>query len=529
MRKKYLTVAIAASCILGVCLGVALTCALAVIFKTCGINVHWAVYIPVALALSAGSAVPFFLLLRPDDKRIAKKLDKDFSLNQKVQTMVEFANVEGDIHVLQREQADEALGAVAKKRVDLKWLLKFSFIPVIAAAMLFAGIFVPAKKAAEYVPPPFTATPAHKVALESLIEDVEEKSSLDTGLKAFIGLELRGLVDMLEEAEYQSTMKGAVISAVHNIDSLIADTNTYLKIDAELKVEEVLQPFSAAVVNGVVNYKNYSNLTSMRMVGEREADAEDRIESVLEIWKSSYLAEYAPKADGATVGTPLPVEQAAIKLEDFADALIASLEEYAAQLESQPALFAEDGESDALYDCLTALAEKLKEHAVSGSGNDTLYYNNIDGYLTGFITGAKVPLAKQSYNCMMDDYLRNALSRIFGISRSEFGSNAHVAPSPTQSEKDPSGGKEETNGGYGDGKHEYGSNDEILDPDSGEKKKYGDLIDPSNENGGTFYDKYYNRAMEYLNDPDKSPPPEVAAYIRQYFTYLNNGMDDKKD
>ncbi|MDE7256921.1 MAG: hypothetical protein K2N50_03060, partial [Clostridia bacterium] len=154
IKKKYMTVAIVAGAILGACLGVALTCTLAVIFKTCAVNFHWALYIPVALVLSAGAGWLFFLLLKPDDKRIAKKLDSEFALNQKVQTMVEYAGVEGDLPELQRQQTDEVLGGVAKKRVNLKWLLKFAVVPVVAAAMLFAGIFVPAKKS-EYFEPPF--------------------------------------------------------------------------------------------------------------------------------------------------------------------------------------------------------------------------------------------------------------------------------------------------------------------------------------------------------------------------------------
>lgn len=533
IKKKYLTVAIIASCILGACLGVALACTLAVVFKTCGVNVHWAVYIPVALVLAAGAGWLFFLILRPNDKRIAKKLDRDFALNQKVQTMVEFAQVEGEIPALQREQTNEALGAVAKKRVDLKWLLKFAFVPVIAAAMLFAGIFVPAKKSA-VVDPPYDITPAHETALKNLIEDVKG-SSLEIGLKSFTLVELDALLDGVREAGTVSVMKDAVISAVHNIDSLVGNANSYVKIDSVLRADELLATFSTAVVNSVVNYKNGASLTSMRQVREREADAEERIESVLTTWKATYLADYAPREAGAESGTPLPVEEAAVKLKAFADALSAGLadselvKKFAPQSGEEEVTARAAAEGDAHYNNLTALAAELTRHAISGGdGNDTMFYNNTDGYLTGFITGGKVALATQSYNCMMDDYLRNALSRIFNISRAEFGSNADVAPAPTEEE---SGGnkKEENNGGYGDGVHKFGSNDEILDPDSGEKKKYGDLVDPDNPDGDTYYSKYYNRAMEYLNNPDKCPPKEVADYIRQYFAYLNNGIEEDKN
>lgn len=530
IKKKYLTVAIVASCILGACLGIALTCALAVVIKTSGVNFHWAIYIPVALALAAGTGFLFFLILRPNDRRIAKKLDRDFALKQKVQTMVEFAHAEGDMHTLQREQTDEALGEVAKKPVDLKWLLKFLFIPVIALAMLFAGIFTPAKKSA-YVEPPYDITDTHETALKNLIAEVEG-SSLETGLRTFVVLELSGLLDVLKETEFQSDMKAAVIEAVHNIDALVADADSYLKIDGVLKSYEVVQPFSTAVVNAVVDYKNSPSLSSMNRVKEREKDAEERITNVLNRWKSKYLEEFAPKADGATEGTPLPAEESALKLRGFADALTSGLadprlERFAPQSGEEQSLARAASAGDALYNAYTALAANLSEHSQSVNGsNDSMYYENINGYLTAFISGSRAALATQSYNCMMDDYLRNVLSRIFGISRTEFGSNADVAPSPTEDENGDDDENKEDGGGYGDGVHKYGSNDQILDPDSGEQKKYSDPVNPDNAEY-TFYHKYYDRAMEYINSG--KCPNDVAAYIRQYFAYLNNGMEEDKN
>lgn len=533
IKKKYLTVAIVASCILGACLGVALTCTLAVAFKASGVALHWAIYIPIALVLSAGSGFLFFLILRPDDKRIAKKLDRDFALNQKVQTMVEFSNVEtgekeigNEIIVLQREQADEVLGGVAQKRVDLKWLLKFAFVPVVALAMLFAGIFVPAKKTSGGDKEPiYNITDSHETALKNLIEDVEG-SSLDPVLKVCIVVELDGLLDMLKKVELETEMEAAVTAAVRGIDKLVIDSNSYLKIDKVLAADEGLKAFSTAVKNGVVDYKNYKSLASMSRVREREKDAEERITNVLTSWKKAFLAEYTSKEEGATESTPLSKEQAALKLYAFADALQIGLEAYAAQTESQPVLLAAE-EGDALYKALCAVVEKLKEHSLNVNGNDEMFYENTDGYLTDFISGVKGALATQSYNCMMDEFVRYRLSNIFGI---YLGTNDEVAPAPT---KDGNGSnnnnKEEGYGGYGDGIHRYGSDDEILDPDSGESKKYGDPVNPENAEY-TFYHKYYDRVKEYLDDKDNPLPDGVAQYIEQYFAYLNNGMEkDKKD
>ena len=524
IKKKYMTIAIIAGAVLGACLGVALTCTLAVVFKSCAVNFHWALYIPIALVLSAGAGYLFFLILRPDDKRIAKKLDKEFALNQKVQTMVEYAGVEGDLPELQRQQTNEVLGGVAKKRVSLKWLAKFAVVPVVAAAMLFAGIFVPAKKSGN-ADSPFDITDVHETALKNLIADVES-SSLETGLKTFTVLELNGLLDMVKQAEYQSTMKSAVISSVHNIDNLVGSANSYLKIDAMLKADDVLQTFSTAIVNGVVDYKNNASLTTMKAVRDREADADERITYVLENWESKFLADYAPKAEDDEQGTPISPEQAAINLTPFAAALKDRLEKLAPAFGAEQQAIKEAETVDALYSCLCGLSERLSR-LTGESGtvgyNAASYYSAIEGCFDSFIENGVVALATQSYNCMMDDYIRNALSRIFSINRSEFGSNANIAPAPTE-DVIGSDGRKPTSGGYGPGNHIYGSDDKVLDPDSGEIKEYGSLIDPDKPENGTIYNKYYNRAMEYVQSGACSD--EVAAYIRQYFASLNNKKDN---
>lgn len=531
IKKKYTVAAIVAGCILGVCLGVALTCALAVVIKTTGVNLHWAIYIPIALVLSAGAGWLFYLILRPSDKRVAKKLDKDYSLNQKVQTMVEFAHVDGDLPALQREQTDEALKEVAKKRVDLKWLAKFAFVPVIAAAMLFAGIFVPAKKSSGEVDPGYSLTDLQKASIEALITDVEN-SSLTTELKAFTVLELTGLLDMLDKAEYQSVMETAVITAVHNIDAMVAESNSYLKIDGVFAENAVLKPFSQAVVDAVTDYKSRGSkrLSDMSIVEAYVQSSETRMPAVLGRWKKSYLAEFAPKAEGSDTVTYLSVVQSAEKLQTFADAVKDGLERYSAASGEATVLFAA-AEEDALYTVYDGVAEGvygLIDEGVGGVYSDSeSYYNAIDAYFTGFTESDTVidALTGQSYSCMMDDFIRVRLATIFGWNTGIFGSNELVAPTPAEDENGGSNNdREETGGSRGPGDHIYGSDDKFLDPDSGESKKYGDYINPDNTAEGTFFQKYKGFAEAYANSD--SCPPDVAKFIKQYYLLLENGIKE---
>lgn len=536
IKKKYLTIAIVAACILGVCSGVAFTCTLAVVLKIYGVNFMWALYIPVAAALSAGAGALFFLILKPNDKRVAKKLDKDYKLNQKVQTMVEFAGAEGAMPALQREQTNDVLGGVAKKRADLKWLAKFAVVPVIALAMLFAGIFVPAKKSSGYEDPPFDMTDAQITALTNLITDVNG-SELETELKGSAVNVLNELLEALKRAEQQSVMKATVISSVRFIDAMIAAENSYLNIDNVFKSDTQLALLSTAVVDSVVFYKNGPLISTMSAVNGKVEEADAQMLAVLKRWYEKFLKDYASAGQESENLTYLPVTEAAAKLNSFAYAFKIRLDD--SRLSEYAPVVDGEGETvsagDPLYNVYTALCERFENLAkevlydVSAGGyTDASFYNTLKGSVdeSAAFTNAVIPvLTDQSYNCMMDEFIRNALARIFNINRNELGSNENVAPQPSEPlPSNPDDGA--SNGGYADGVHKYGSDDEILDVNTGEKKPYGSLINPDDKSQGTIYDKYYNRVLEYINEGACSQ--EVAEYIRQYFAYLSDGVKEEE-
>ncbi|MDE6074811.1 MAG: hypothetical protein K2G26_00065 [Clostridia bacterium] len=508
IKRKYLIIAIVAGVVLGVCCGVAVTCALAVVFKRCGVNFFWALYIPIALVLSAGFGGLFYLLLRPTDNKIAKKLDREYGLNQKAQTMVEFANAEGPMPALQREQANEVLGEVAKKRVNLNWLWKFAFIPVLALAMLFVGIFVPAKKAAQPVEPPYNMTEAQKTALANLIADVNA-SSLSTDLKTSTVEVLNGLMDGLEKEKTQSEMKKAVISAVKIIDTTVAAANSYIKLNKTLSAEESLSPLAEALSGGATFYVSGSTqITSFDGVKSKEKEADELISTILNGWTATFMEQFATKEDENSAPVPIAGEQASQKLSAFASALSTQL------ASSEYAPKGEEGEKiDPLYAALSAFANNQTELTQKYSNvSAAAYYGSINGTCTSFVTDCVKALVTQSYSCMMDEYVRNSLARIFGINRSEFGdSPAVVQPDNTQND-DP---EKPNEGAPGNGDIQYGSDDLVLDVDTGELVPYGQLLN-----------KYYLAVTEHINSG--ACGDEIAMYIRQYFNLLNSKMEESE-
>ena len=148
VKKKFKIIAAIVGGIVGICLGLLVVGALLLALRLSGIELHWAIYLAIGLVTAALTGVGAFFVALPSDRKIAKKLDRDFALGEKVQTMVEYSAAENPskMVLLQREQADEALGSVAKKRINVKGLFKFAFIPVLAAAMFVGGIMTPLKK-----------------------------------------------------------------------------------------------------------------------------------------------------------------------------------------------------------------------------------------------------------------------------------------------------------------------------------------------------------------------------------------------
>ena len=519
IKKKYLVASVIASAGLGACCGIIVACLLAVIFKTSGISFHWALYIPIALVIAAGAGFLLFLLLRPTDVKVAKKLDKDFALSQKAQTMVEFREAEGEMFVMQREQADEALACVAKKRADWSFLLKFLAIPVLAVALLLAGVLVPFKKSTQAGPPIFDFTDTQKAALDNLISDVNA-SSLKDGIKEPTIATLQGLRAGLEDKQPQSVMRTAVRSSVKIIDSLIAAANSYGKIGTALYTNEKLKDFAYAILDSATFYIEPGKTIKMLSQVNAKADmADEQIENILLNYASKVLIAYTvgrdedEEADESEV-VPIPMAQASAQLSEYAALVSAKLEE------SGFAPKEDDETVDALYAVLLKFVERMNVCANATSGmNDNTYYSTIVGVFNDFasIGGDAVPVFfEQAYNNMMDEFIRNRLAEIFKLNVAEFGESP-VVTTPNRSDGSNEN-KPGNTGGYGEGGTKYAGDDPVLNTefDDGSLIAYGEVL--------RRYEQFFEEMMENGTCPD-----DLAAYIRKYFQILYDGIKAEEE
>lgn len=513
VKNKYKLMALISAIALGVFCGVIVACALLLAFKLSAIELFWVYYVLIGVGVAACCGVPFYFLLRPNDKRLAQKLDRQYSLNQKVQTMVEFADADGAMAILQREQTNQALAVAAKSHPDFKGLLKFIFIPVMAVAIACVSILIPAKKTT-VVLPGFTLTETQRKAVDKLISDVNS-SELSDGLKFATTTAMSEMLVELEDTTLLSSMKSTVISTVIVIDGIIASANSYYPLYNALKEGELTKPFAAAQAQAIANYKYTSTtlITTLDGVNEQLGLFEGEIMTTLAEWKDG-VEETFYHIDAEANNKQLFTKQEVV---DRVSAYSTAFKEGLAKV-----VFS--GENDAL---LTA---------TSNFADDILNINSdfgANGYLDAFkskceslINSADEALYPQLYNCLMDEFIRNRLAEIFGLKQSEIGINSNVVPTNIESGSSTGGGG--NTGDWGTGKP--GSDDTVLDPDTGELVEYGTLL-------GDYRNKINDRIAEFkavIADPDATEEQkaeakyvlgELSKYVTQYLDKLEAGRN----
>lgn len=518
VKNKYKKLAVISAVALGVFCGVIVACTLLLAFKLSAIELLWVYYLLIGAGVAVACFFPFYLLLKPNDKRLAVKLDKEFNLNQKVQTMVEYSGREGTLVNLQREQTDLALEAAAKSRPDFKGLLKFLFIPVIAVAIACAGIIVPAKKTTVIVPQ-FKLTQIQRTALNNLIADVNA-SNFSSGLKVATTTALSDMLADLEQTTIFSEMKRKVVSTVKGIDAIIASTNSYLPVYGEFAGNEYTKPFASAVVHGVAYYKSTSSsvIKSLNGVTQQSEKSNEAITELLVEWKDGVKEIFRQPSQNGAEAPLLTVPEMVQKVTEYSDAFSNGLEKVEF-----------NGENDGLINAIKAFAADIVTVNPAWGAED--YVGEVERKCAAFISPAvEDALFTQTYSCLMDEFIRNRTIEILGLKYSDVGANTNVVPEVVDEDGDGNG-DENHGGGFGSGDINYGSDEMVLDPDTGELVQYGTLL-------ARYRAKIKERIAEFEELANKENATaeekaeakyvqgELSRYVTQYLERLNKNNEE---
>ncbi len=465
-----------------------------------------------AFSLSAGAAagicagicvgvatligLPLFFALRPSDEKIARRLDAEHGLNEKIQTMVEYGNREGEMVALQRADAAERLERLPAKKITFKRIWHYIVFPVLACALFISALVVPGASVPAEGTTVFEFTERQLREMNELIADVE-RSDFENELKLFVKGELEELIVQLSGSPTEEAMQSCVVSAVTEIDGAVAAANTYRKLFPELKIEKQTEAAAAALASGVAVYTASGvSLNEYQYVEIFANGLESSVENKVKEKMTPFSgALNLPQAEG---------------LAEAMETLRAALE--TAVLASGVA------EGDGLLGAFTAFIdelERLLQVVEGGALGDSSLQLQISVAIDNCGNAITVALSAQIYNCMMDDYVRGRLADIFELSMSMFPETEHhISFVGSGNDGSGSGSGEDNNGnggGAGGGESIYGSDDVIYDPDREDYVKYSEVIGD-----------YYAKMMEQLRDSDLTE--EEKQYVYDYFEILLSGI-----
>ena len=462
--------------VLGLALGALAAAGIAIAQKLAAISPDLLLCVGAGVGVAVIVIVIALLFAFPTEKRVAKRLDDQLSLNEKVQTMVAFRDEQGMMLEMQREDTESLLGEVTSKRLRRKHAWLSAVLPVLAVVVLLTAFVMPVRTE--------SATPG----------DDNESENEAWELSEWHITAVRALIDMVKASEMVEDGKGEV---VHTLEELISDlayvdTKTQMKQTVTAAMVEI-----DAVTDGINTYtvlvRAMKSSTSPKLKELAEAlgtPADPILESKYQALKASLEGDEL-KADVNSLATALSVAADAAKVAEV-DPLYLALQQFSQALTAFAKTVDELGEEErgtVLMRVFESAAEQMSP-----------------------------ALSQQGINRATTDTTNNELMSIFGIAWNELPDELKYPDDEEASTEDNEQQEQEDEviggGGKGSGEVIYGSDDAIYYPKDETHVKYGDVIDEYNG--------------QKVTDMEERPlSDEIKAFIDKYFSDLY--YKDKND
>lgn len=497
-KNKFIIYTALISAVCGISAGVAVCGVVWLVLKLLnfGLGVLYYAFIGVGVALVVGGVL--FLIFKPSDMSVAKRLDKELNLDERLQTMVEFQSQESDMLTLQRQDAEQRLAQSPKLKPSFVKIAKLAVIPVLASAIMLTAAFVPAKSPS--VVPDGDNEDVYEIdnwqiaSLNQLIAEIRDKSSLREELKQSHVNVLEGLLDGLKQTTSNTAMILSVRSAITMLETATDGACSYSLFVEKFSAAEdsAVSGFADGLSSAAKAYVSGTALSEFAQVTERKVNLYDAA--------LSYLSD-------STAAIPQSVQE--LNLLKFKTAVT----DYANLFENLLSSV-EYAEGDGIAQALSAFISTLKRIADSSIGGgyslDKLK-SQVSDACTSYAQTAATEMEVQSYALMVTEYETNRLCAIFGIKLSNSDNPDDGGGSSNPDDDEPG------SGGWGEGGVNYGSDDVIFFPEGDDGKgiyvQYGEV-----------YNEYYSKVNSLLHSGDISE--EAQRFIREYFTILNRGIKE---
>jgi hypothetical protein len=504
-KRKAFGIRLAKSLMAGLALGLA-------IFGACHLLLKFEV-IPLtrvkAILIAAGAGallgVLLFLLLRVTDRRLARQLDEQYRLSEKVRTMLEFGDKEGAIYELQRRDTEESLAAIRKKRVKFKRLWLYILCLVLGGAVFAASFFFspPPPEEPPVVPPePFAITDMQIAAMEELIAYVKS-SEMESPYRENVAASLSTLLDELRAVTNVNERDEALSKAVDAIHAETDASSTAVELMNELWKCDAE---STQLLARTLNYYEWPKADEWDKFNSRLTDFRTSLRHAGETAEET-TDETAEKPDPATmltdtkmlltkIGSHIPssLTRSGISPEDSLSVVLTRLASANETTEGGSRLYGltviAAGES---YD-YSGMQRELD--ATVATLNGELYRS----------------LSRHKANTGTGEYAMTRLAELFGCTLPAFERPQFFGSDEDSGTigDDSSGGV----GGIGSGT-EYGSDDLVYDPYTNSYVEYG-----------TILDKYYALMFGKLQGDEYTEEEKKA--LEKYFEILYGGFDEEE-
>ena len=464
--------------------------------KVIGLDILPAVLIGLGAAIVAGGLV--FLFLRPRDAAFAKHLDETFGLDERVRTAVAYSSESGEMYERQRIDAERALSMHSTRELKPGHLWVYIAVAIISVATLVASIVVPDMRNIE--PPtettPFEITETQIVAMEELISYVED-SRMEDPYKTNVAAALRALLDELIIATTTEELHASLATAITSISEI-----TYAS-SSETELAEALWKSGNALLKTLAEALDTS-------------DWEDREEEWWGLYAESYqtfAASAGALSSRAEDGTMYADEDRIAKLkwllEESGLKLPAVLD--GSGIDSEDALYSQiyslflDGGSPASISAIAPLVDSLGYDAAIDA---------VKAKTDSAVNSLFEALSQTKINSNVGEYVLKKLTSkpLFSAALPPF-ERPRLTDSTTESDDREDGGS--SGGGVGEGV-EFGSNDLVLDPLTGEYVTYG-----------TLYAKYNTLMLDKLSNGKYNYTDAQRRAIEKYFALLYSGLKDE--
>ena len=545
LKKKFLISAIIKSVSAGLSAGLIAVGIVLLAVTLSGNAIHWGFYILIGFVCTAAVGGATFLILLPNDRKVAKKYDKEFALRERLQTMVEFAGQEGDIISLQRQEAGEKLSSLPKAKIKFSRVWQYAVCALLALCVFVSGVTVtaiaqaagednpwknnqPDDEEPDVDPDAFEYDLFKEARVSGVIEDVRE-SALADGEKNAIIDRIYALSSSLANVTSREVMKGIVTAAVADIDTVIYNANSFSAICASIGDGD--EKLCTAIVDGVLIYRvNSSQLNT----ADRLRSFKNRIIENMDIALENALAE----SFSALKVKQQPDNPDDPTLKDVLDGYIGALTEAIENYGTSDG--EETGKEDLLVTALKSFISELAavpvdrgytNNAIWGtddSGNPIDSTKNIRKAYDNLKVNLNTALNGQCYNCAVDMFVRLNFCEIFEMGINEFP--AFYGDLQQSGNSGNSGGGEDDpnnngSGSIGTGDENYGGNDLIYDIDSVGKDPEADPEKDGYVEYGDVLDKY--QAIIYGKLENMEISEDMMKIIENYLKNLYYKGEEK--